>query len=287
MLVIPVAEDESERMLRLTVESSGLRDAVLCLDEHARIPWAARYGHVVRARGFGMGRALEEGFRYAFRRLGAEWVVKSDAHVRFLQPAGLMLRPGREGFVVRPLHYAGPEMVGPWYGLIVDYETWEFRYVWEPRPLPVLYDPVYALHRSSAELLWSVQGRAFMVPYWGKEVVDLTLTLSRWGRHVAQGPEVGVVHYYKRSWPAARLRVSAAGEPWAAELRPGECPYFLAVSIGDAIFAFRHYPNPRAMPFWRTVPERAAELAARYFPGECRPAVAPLTAEEAYRRLGF
>ena len=226
--VIPLAEDETERSFLRLRDTIGLRDFVFCLDEDSRLSWPERYGHVVRCRGFGLGKALEEGFRYAFRELGAEWAVKTDNHVEFLRPAREMLRPEWGRYVILPGHYT-PEGVLT-YGLYVDWLTWDWRWSYQPwRLLPCCTDPVYAIHRRLAELLWSRQPYCFMVPYWGKEALDLTLTLARLGHPVYAVDSVRVVHHYKKSWPKTRVARRCL-EPWCCLLYTSPSPRDLSTS---------------------------------------------------------
>jgi hypothetical protein len=291
VLVMPVAEDERYEWARETVETSGAGDAVLVLDEHARVPWAEGLGHVVRAQGSGLGRALDAGFRYALQ-LGAEWIVKSDAHVRYREPVAAVLSEGWAAELGR--RYALQPGIAPvgWgaveYGAYLDYETWEWRWNWEPwRALPCATEPVLIFHRSLVEEVLRWQPWVFAVPYWGKESFDLTLTLARIGHPVLAVPRPVVEHRYKESWPEERLRrwEESCAEPWRAELEPGENPYFASIRIGDAIFALRHYRSPERRAFWRGVGERWASVAKRYFPDRARYAGLRYTTEQVYAAL--
>ena len=282
VLVVPVAEDERYEWTRLAVESSGVGDAVLVLDEDARVPWAAELGHVVRVEGFGIGKALDAGFRYALG-LGAEWVVKCDAHVRFEEPLPPLLE------TYEPLkRYVLLPGIRPWgsgvveWGVCLDYDTWEWRH-WNYRPwrlLPHATEPVLVFHRSLVERLLSLQGRAFAVPYWGKESFDATLTLARMGHPVLAVPRPVVEHRYKQSWPEVRLRRRCT-EPWCPELRPGESAYVASMGIGDAVYALRHYRRPELRRFWRSV-ERWVPVARRYFPDVARYMELRYTVEQVY-----
>jgi hypothetical protein len=278
VIVIPVAEDEDYTRTKLTIETSGIRDAVLAADEDARVPWAEALGHLVRCEGFGIGKALDAGFRYALQ-LSPEWVVKSDAHVVFTEPAREMLREELRRYVVLPPHRPFDSGVVT-YGLSVDYETWAWRWNHQPyRPLPCATDPVYAVHSSLVRELLSIQPYVYAVPYWGKEALDLTLTLSRMGHPVMPVEAPLVVHLYKRAWTRQRAERPCI-EPWCGELRPRSA-YFASMFIGSAIYALRHYREPWRHAFWHEVRDWVP-AAQRYFPDRARYAELPITAEQAY-----
>jgi hypothetical protein len=271
VLVVPVAEDEREDLAAQTVRSSGIRDAVLCLDGDAVVPWAERLGHVVRCEGFGIGKALDAGFKYALQ-LRPEWIVKSDAHVRFAEPAWTMLRPELAGFVLLPPHksFEWGERLPLGRGLTLDLETWQWRWNMDAgKLLPCITDPVYAVHSSLVREVLRWQPWVFAVPYWGKEAFDFTLTLTRLGHPVLPVDRPVVEHWYKGGgFPEERVRRRCV-EPWCPELGPGESAYFYSMGIGDAIFALRHYREPQRHRFWGRV-ERWVPVARRYFPDRAR-----------------
>jgi hypothetical protein len=273
-----VAEDEDYARTKLTIETSGIRDAVLVADEDARIPWAEALGHLVRCEGFGIGKALDTGFKYALQ-LSPEWIVKSDAHVVFTEPAHTMLREELRRYVVLPPHRPFDSGVVT-YGLSVDYETWAWRWNHHPyKPQPCITDPVYAVHVSLVKELLSIQPYVYAVPYWGKEALDLTLTLARMGHPVMPVEAPLVVHLYKRAWTRQRAERPCI-EPWCGELRPRSA-YFASVFIGSAIYAMRHYREPWRHAFWHEVRDWVP-VAQRYFPDRARYAELPLTAEQVY-----
>lgn len=259
VLVVPLAADERASDAERLIRSSGIRDAVFCVDEDYPHRWPHSLGHVARVEGFGLGKALDAGFRLALQ-LGAEWIVRSDNHVEFLAPASRMLDHRLRGYVLLPVHYT-PEGVME-HGLYLSFD-WGLEWNREPlRPLPCATNPVFAVHRSLVELLLSVQGFAFAVPYFGKEGFDFTLSLARLGHPVLPVPTCAVVHYYKKSWPAVRVE-RACTEPWCGSAPPGSA-YFLSMEVGSAIFALRHRWNTEKVSGW------ALEVASRYYPDRCR-----------------
>ena len=281
VLVMPVAVDEKYEMAEMTVRSSGVRDAVLALDEDAQIPWAERLGHVVRCQGFGVGKALDAAYKYALQ-LGAEWIVRSDSHVYFAEPAWVMLRPEYSGVVVLPPHRPADSGIVT-HGLVLDHALWILLWNYKPfRPLPCVMDPVFATHSSLVRELLRWQPWVYAVPYWGKENFDFTLSLAQLGHPVLPVDRPLVVHHYKKEWPKARVERRCI-EPWCGELAPGENPYFASMGIADAIFAVRHYERPQAYRFWREIGGRWVGIAARYFPDRFRYARLKYTVEQVYR----
>jgi hypothetical protein len=273
--VVPMAEDETEASVRRLVWTSKVRDLVFCVDEDYPHRWPERYGHVVRVEGFGVGKALERGFRYAFLDLGAEWVVRTDAHVEFRFKASELCRPELEGYVVHPGHVpAGSSTVV--YSLLINPSTWDFSWVtWPAEYTPQSMESTMYFHRRLADMLWRVQGEVFAIPYWGKENLDVTLTLARLGHPVKPAAGKIVIHHYKKAWPEKRVQWKVlfkrwAREPWMSELPPGRNPYFEAIGVSDVIYAFRHYENPAAMPFWSRISFTSLQIAQRYFPGKLR-----------------
>jgi len=289
--VVPLAEDETEASVKRLVWSSRIRELVFCVDEDYPCRWPERYGHVVRVEGFGLGKALERGFRYAFLDLGADWVVRTDAHVEFKFKAAELCKPELEGYVVHPGHVpAGSSTVV--YSLLIDPATWEFSWVLQPvEYTPQSTESVMYFHRRLADVLWRLQGEVFAIPYWGKEGHDVTLTLSRLGHPVKPAAGKIVVHHYKKEWPKKRIAWKVmlkrwAREPWMSELPPNHNPYFEAIGIGDVIYAFRHYENPMAMPFWSRISPVSVQIARRYFPHKLR--YLPLKPVfHVFRELGF
>jgi hypothetical protein len=278
VIVIPIAEDEDYTKTRLTIETSGIRDAVLVADEDAKIPWAETLGHLVRCQGFGIGKALDEGFKYALQLL-PEWIVKSDAHVVYTKPAYTMLRQELQQYVVLPPHKPFDSSIVT-YGLSIDYETWSWKWNYHPyRPQPCITDPVYAVHVSLVKEMLSIQPYVYAVPYWGKEAFDLTLTLSRMGHPVMPIDQPLVIHLYKKTWTRQRAERPCI-EPWCNELKP-KSAYFTSIFIGNAIYALRHYREPWRHAFWHEISDWV-QAAQRYFPDRARYLDLPLTAEQAY-----
>jgi len=83
-LIIPVAQDEEEQDVALTVNSFKRlvpnATVIFGVDEDYANSWLSKYGSVVRVKGFGIGKALDSAVKEALKD-NCEFIIKSDAHV--------------------------------------------------------------------------------------------------------------------------------------------------------------------------------------------------------------
>jgi hypothetical protein len=254
-LVIPLAPDESEGDVRLTVESFRRHapgaSVYFGVDEDFDRPWAHSLGSVVRIRGFGVGRALDAAVAAALKD-SCEFVVKSDAHVYF------------EGFEL-PL-WLEVAYHCTWDGTCYGASTAEWPdmgwlFTWGRYPvLPMTCEPVHAYPREVAETMYREFGCAYCAPYWGSELYDFTLTACRRYGWCARQARWRVRHRGRLEFPRERYERQLPREPWMDEL-PGN-PYFTSMTISWQVFLARHAAAPERHPKYDP---RAFEVAKKYF----------------------
>ena len=272
-LAVPLAPDEVEEDTVKLIQSLRTRAEVYFgVDEDYPHEWPKRYGHVIRVRGFGVGRALDAVFNVALRD-GCDVIVRTDNHVYFpdglvppTYPAELPIMMATDGTV--------------YYGSYRTYRSLKWRHVYRPSVYPVTNEPVMVFTRDLLELMSRVYGCWFCAEYWGGENLNIS----------AQSAELGyplvntcyrAVHRFRGTWPERRVERELPREPWMYELPEGANPYFAAVYLSYEIYILRHYPDPSIC---REHSERWAQIAKRYFPDRARN-VGDVGA--VYRRLGL
>jgi len=284
MLVIPLAADEKTQDVIKTITTSGIKDVVMVTDYDVHVDSELeRYGDILRTDGFGIGKALNTGFLYAYYN-GAEWIIKSDGHVVYSEPITIALDVYHDlgyKYVLLPGISPVNSNVVEW-GVVLDYDTWEWKY-WNYKPfriLPHATEPVLIFHRSLVEKLIKLQNYVFAIPYWGKEGFDTTLTLARLGNPVLAIDRPIVSHKYKSKFPTERINRPCI-EPWCNEISNNESSWFVSIGIGDALYCLRHYSRPKYRKFYKNI-ERWIPIAKKYFPDRTRYLNLKYTTEQVY-----
>jgi hypothetical protein len=276
-LTVPMAPDENEASVKALTASVGSPHVIyFAVDEDYDETWPERYGHIVRIRGFGVGRALDAATLAALRD-GCDVVVRTDAHVEF-KPA---LRPSPDALEMGYMCTPDGACFGASYPDPIDYE---FRWTWRPAYVPQTAEAVISWPRALAEALIKRFGCLYCTEYWGAENYNATLTPCRLGLGCIRTGSYYAIHKYKKEWPKKRVgeRAVFSREPWYRELS-GENPYFTAISISYAIHIARHYRNPYVV---RRLNPRALALALKYFPERAR-YIEGRDVFELYREMGL
>ena len=275
-LVIPVAPDEEEQDVTLTVNSFKrfVPNATVFfgVDEDYDNTWLGKYGSVVRVKGFGVGKALNAAVIEALKD-NCEFIVKADSHNYFESFEYPLWLEIADHYTYEGTH---------WGATTAEWPTMDWVFTWGEKPLiPQTAVPVHAYPSVIAQVMLREFGCVYCVPYWGPELYDFTLTACRrYGWCARQGKWL-VKHKHKSTWPTSRINRQFPSEPWMSEVTGN--PYFTSMEIAWQIYIARHVRDPTRHPKYN---QRLFEIAKKYY-GDVMRYVPGYSVEFIYDKLGI
>jgi len=255
-LIIPVAPDELEEDVALTVNSFKRlvpnATVLFGVDEDYGNTWLNKYGSVIRVSGFGVGKALNAAAIEALKD-NCDFIVKADSHNYFESlEYPLWLE------VAYHCTWDGNTCYG---ASTAEWPTMDWLFTWGNYPiLPMTCEPVLSFPSTIAQSMIRDQGCVFCPPYWGSELYDFTLTACRRYGWCVRQARWKVRHKHKPTWPTSRLNRQFPWEPWMSELTGN--PYFTSMDIAWQIYIARHVRDPSKHPKYN---QRLFEIARKYF----------------------
>ena len=272
-LIIPVAPDEEEQDVALTVNSFKrfVPNAVVYfgVDQDYDGAWLGRYGSVIRVDGFGVGKALNATAIEALKD-GCEFIVKADSHIHF--------EDFKHPLWLEVAYHCTWD--GTCYGAsTAEWPTMDWLFTYGQYPvLPMTCEPVLAFPSTIAESMLKDQGCVYCVPYWGPELYDFTLTACKRFGWCTRQARWRARHKHRANWSHTRIDRQFPREPWMDETKGN--PYFTSMDIAWQIFLARHVRNPSRHPKYN---QRLFEMAGKYYPMKYVPGYG---VEFIYDRLG-
>jgi len=255
-LIIPVAPDEPEEDVALTVNSFRRfvpnATVLFGVDEDYDNTWLNKYGSVIRVKGFGVGKALNAAAIEALKD-NCEFIVKADSHnyfESFEYPLWLE--------VAYHCTWDGKTCFG---ASTAEWPTMGWLFTWGNYPvLPMTTEPVYAYPSTIPEMMYREFGCVYCSPYWGPEAYDFTLTACRRYGWCVRQAKWKVRHKSKASFPEKRVNRKLPTEPWMSEVAGN--PYFTSMDIAWQIYIARHVRDPSKHPKYN---QRLFEIARKHF----------------------
>lgn len=215
---------------------------VFAVDEHAPPP--PNYGQdiVIRIKGFGVGRARNALAWYAYANK-YNCLILSDAHVFFTSD---LTRLCDKAFVqpkIVPIESDGTLASWGNVGSYRSFKSWHWGYVMDGDYIVMSTEPVGVYSYDALDALFSVQGMFTVAEYWGSELWDATLSLSRLGFTLYTAPRDVVGHVYKsgsvKQWTRRFSETPCTWEPWCGEYVDSN--YGFSIAVGNYAYALKHY----------------------------------------------
>jgi len=275
-LIIPVAPDEEEQDVALTVNSFKrfVPNATVFfgVDEDYGNPWLGKYGSIIRVKGFGVGKALNAAVIEALKD-NCEFIVKADSHNYFESFEYPLWLEIADHYTYEGTH---------WGATTAEWPTMDWVFTWGEKPLiPQTAVPVHAYPSAVAQAMLREFGCVYCVPYWGPELYDFTLTACRRYGWCSRQGKWAVKHKHKSTWPENRINRQFPREPWMSEVTGN--PYFTSMEIAWQIYIARHVRDPTRHPKYN---QRLFETAKKYF-GDVMRYVPGYSVEFIYEKLSF
>jgi len=249
---IPYSLTDDKEWLDFTVsQASKYADEVLVITDRGAPSISLPAGVQMWAQGRGVGRARNVAAQYALSK--DQCLLFMDSHMVILSdPTPLCAHTLAQPKIVLVEGKPNKYQVGSGYtlGSFLDKNTWKWGYIYRGLYTIMTTEPSYAVSPTILQRLIEIQGVYTVVPGWGMESFDPTLSAARLGYVMDIVPEVVIGHVYKvgspSSWSARAVSTDCTGEPFCGKL--GGSVYFNLIKWGKCIYALKHYGRTQGLP---------------------------------------
>jgi len=126
-------------------------------------------------------------------------------------------------------------------------QRWVYIYNYSGKPVDILgsNEPVYFVRRELLNRLRKLRGITYL-PYWGKEIYDVTISAWRLGYRVINVPIAGFYHLWRPSFPKGRFTDYGMYrfEPWINDISSINAnPFTMSICINNWLYVLMHYSD--------------------------------------------